>query len=72
MFVEDSGEDPKCLICGSLEECEHLVANIDHTFLENWGGAFEDRESEFRSEIEVVFLKLLKTGTLLKLKRVLT
>jgi hypothetical protein len=63
LYVEDTGEEPKCVICGSPEECEHLVADIDHTFLESWGGAFHDREYEFRSEIETVFLKLLKSGT---------
>ena len=63
MLVEDTGEEPKCLICGSLEECEHLVASIDHTFSEIYGSALEDRDSDFRSEIEGVFLKQLKTGT---------
>jgi hypothetical protein len=62
MYIEDTGEEPKCVICGSEEECDHLVANIDRTFLECWGGAFYENEDEFRDEIQSTFIKLLKSG----------
>jgi hypothetical protein len=61
MYVEDSDEQPKCVICGSEDECTHLVADIDRTFLECWGGAFNERETEFREAIETAFLKLLNS-----------
>ena len=62
MYVEDTDEAPKCVICGSTEECTHLVADIDRTFLECNSGEFTDREHDFRSEIEDVFLDALKAG----------
>jgi hypothetical protein len=61
MYVEDTDEEPKCLICGSMEECGHLVAVIDRSFLECRCGEFSDREHSFRSEIEEVFLDALKS-----------
>lgn len=62
MIVEDTDEEPRCVICGSDEECAHLVANIDRTFLECYCGVFLDWEHTFRSEIQEVFLKLLRSG----------
>lgn len=62
MYVEETDEEPKCVICGSEDECKHLVANIDHTFLECYCGAFYEQEHDFRNEIESTFLVLLKSG----------
>jgi len=62
MYVEDADGGPKCVICGSEEECKHLVANIDRTYLECYCGAFCETEYKFRDEIEDTFLKLLKSG----------
>jgi hypothetical protein len=62
MYVEDTDETPKCVICGSEEDCKHLVANIDRTFLECYCGAFYEKEADFRFEIESTFLELLKSG----------
>ena len=41
----DTGEELKCVICGSVEwyECGHLVACYDHTYCEVDGGALEYR-----------------------------
>ena len=44
MHDENIGEEPKCVICGSSEDCEHLVACIDRTFAECEGGALCDRD----------------------------
>ncbi len=63
MIDEDTGEEPKCVLCGPVEHCRHLVACIDHTFSECNNGALYERDWEFRSEIETEFLKLLKTGS---------
>ena len=63
MIDENTGEEPKCVICGSIDECSHLLASIDHTFLECDSGALYDQDIEFRLEIEAVFLKNLMSGT---------
>lgn len=60
MIDENTGEEPKCLICGSPEDCSHLVADIDRTFGECNGGALFDMEQKFRLEIATKFLKLLE------------
>jgi hypothetical protein len=62
MYVEDTGDEPKCVICDSEEECEHFVACIDHTFLECSSGELYERVWDFRTEIESRFLVLLKAG----------
>tara|TARA_Y100001968_G_scaffold245982_1_gene230157 strand:+ start:1101 stop:1580 length:480 start_codon:yes stop_codon:yes gene_type:complete len=58
---EDTGEEAKCVICGSVEICEHCVACIDRTFLECEGGEMFDRHYEFSSAIEDAFKTALKS-----------
>ena len=60
MIVEETGDGPKCPICNADEDCNHLVANIDTTFLECYAGEFYERESDFRSEIEDTFIEKIK------------
>jgi hypothetical protein len=62
MYDENTREEPRCVICGSVEDCGHLVACIDHTWILCDSGALYERDWEFRSEIETAFLKLLETG----------
>ena len=62
MRVEDTDEEPKCVICGSSDDCGHMVACIDHTYLDCDGGALYERTWDFRSEIETAFLDALKSG----------
>jgi hypothetical protein len=62
MHDEDTGEEPRCVICGSLDDCEHLVACIDRTFGECEGGALYYRDGEFWSKIEMAFIVALKSG----------
>ena len=63
MIDEDTGEEPKCVFCHAVDECEHLVACIDRTFCECGGGAMHDRDWEFRSYVEDVFLTQLKSDS---------
>ncbi len=60
MIVEDTGESPKCPICNAKEQCSHLVANIDRTFLHCYAGVFYELESDFRSEIGSTFIEKIK------------
>jgi len=62
MIDEDTGEEPRCVICNSSEACEHFLACIDRTFGEIEGGALYDSSDAFRSAIENAFLKVLKSG----------
>ena len=62
MEVEDSDEAPKCVICGSEEPCQHLVANIDRSFLDCYGGEFCERENEFRDQVEQTLIAHVKSG----------
>lgn len=65
-FNEDTGEDAVCHICGAQQysECGHLVADFDRTFLELLGGELFDRDDEFKSLIEEVFIPHVKAGTI--------
>lgn len=62
---EDTGEDVTCPLCKAPEywECGHLVAGLDRSFCECFGGALFDREPEFRETVEEFFRAHLKAGT---------
>lgn len=62
---EDTGEDVVCPICGAAEywDCGHLVGSFDRSFCECQGGAIYDRQGEFSSIIEGVFLSHLQNGS---------
>ncbi len=62
---EDTGEEVVCPICGAAEywDCGHLVAEFDRTFCECLGGKIHNREGEFSSTIEAVFLSHLQNGS---------
>ena len=62
MRNEDTGEPIQCPHCGSKDDCPHLLAVIDSSFLECSGGYAYDRFNEFRAKIEESFLKYLQTG----------
>ena len=62
MHDEDSGEEIRCFYCGSTEDCPHLLAVIDRSFIECTGGWAYDRYDEFSSAIESSFLPLLSPG----------
>jgi hypothetical protein len=62
VYDEDTGEEPRCHICDSTENCDHIVAIIAMTFGECRGGALYDRHREFFSLIEDVFEKLFRAG----------
>ena len=60
MIDENTGEEPRCLLCGSSDGCEHIVADIDLTFNDCCSGALYNRLFEFRSLIHDRFLAILK------------
>jgi hypothetical protein len=57
MIVEETGDSPICPICHADEHCNHLVADIDRTFLECHEGEFHEWEDNFRSEIQNTFIE---------------
>jgi len=60
---EDTDEAIQCPHCGSEDDCPHLLAVIDRSFLECSGGYAYDRFDEFRTTVEGSFLKQLQMGT---------
>ncbi|MGG7643914.1 hypothetical protein ACQ5SP_03780 [Rhodovulum sp. YNF3179] len=56
---EETGRDVVCPICNSPEywECGHLVASLDRSFLDCYGGALFDRYGEVSSRIEEAFVR---------------
>jgi hypothetical protein len=60
MLDEDSGEIIRCPYCESDGDCEHLLAVIDHSFLECSGGYAFDRLDDLHEMIERAFLKYLR------------
>lgn len=63
MHNEDTGEEIQCVYCGSPDDCAHLLAVIDKTFVECSGGWAYDRYGEFQRTIEKVFLASLLKGS---------
>ncbi|EDL48245.1 hypothetical protein [Erythrobacter sp. SD-21] len=63
-FDVDTGRKPSCPFCDLPEEdwedCPHLVAVFDRTFLDCYGGEIFDRDGEFRDLVEAAFSKRLK------------
>jgi hypothetical protein len=62
VYDENTGEEPCCPICSSVEGCDHLVAVIDKTFGECHGGTLYNRHGDIFSLIEDVFEKLSRAG----------
>jgi len=62
VYDENTGEAPCCLVCNSVEACNHLVAVIDLTFGECHGGALYDHYQDIFALIEDVFEKLSAAG----------
>jgi hypothetical protein len=62
MKNEDTGEAIQCPHCGSEDDCSHLLAVIDRSFLWCSGGYAFSRFNEFHSAIEEAFLKRLQAG----------
>jgi len=63
IYDEDTGEEPRCHICDSTENCSHIVAIIAITFGRCRGGALYGRDKEFFSLIEDVFEKHFRAGS---------
>lgn len=63
MIDENTGEEPRCLFCGSTDDCKHLLAVIDRSFLDCYGGYAFARLDEFRKVISNVFVKIIRTGS---------
>lgn len=67
-YDENTGKEPSCPICGLPEEewqeCKHLVAVIDLTFGDCYGGELFDRDGEFRQTIENSLLAHLGKGSI--------
>ena len=55
---EDTGEEVVCPICDATEywECGHLVASLDRSFCDCYGGALYDHYGDFSSMIEEALL----------------
>ncbi len=68
MINDDTNEELKCVICGSVEiyECGHMVACFDNTYCEVESGALYGRDDDFRSEIQNAFLGFLKSKSEIK------
>jgi hypothetical protein len=61
MRDEDTGEEPRCDYCGAKSDCKHLLAVIDRSFLECYGGYAFDRFDEFTEIITKAFMSVLRT-----------
>lgn len=61
MLDSDSHEAIRCPYCGSLDDCQHLLAVVDETFGECLGGYAFDRYFEFREMVEGTLRKLLRS-----------
>jgi hypothetical protein len=63
VYDEETGEEVRCPICQSTDDCGHVVAIIDKTFGENHGGSLFDHERDFFGPIEDAFEKIYRSGT---------
>jgi hypothetical protein len=66
MIIEDTGERPKCPICGSEESCKHRVAVLDLSFLECVDGVLFDRTYEFLDILRDSFAAKIESGADIK------
>jgi hypothetical protein len=62
MRDDDTGEEIRCSYCSSADDCEHLLAVIDRTFLECSAGYASARFLEFSETIDAEFLERLNRG----------
>lgn len=68
MRNEDTGDEIKCPRCGSDDDCPHLLAVIDSSFLECSGGYAYSRFGEFSTAVEKAFLRILQSRSASKAK----
>ena len=48
IFDEETGDEPSCMFCDDTEECSHMLACIDHTFVDCDGGVLYFHLDDFR------------------------
>jgi hypothetical protein len=63
MHDEDTGEAIQCPYCESEDHCEHLLAVLDHSFLQCSGGYAYERFDEFDECLRKAFGPKLRDST---------
>lgn len=64
MIDEDTGNEPVCPYCGSGDDCPHLLAGLDMSFLECFGYCYERMEI-FAETIRTAFRERIAAPTAL-------